>query len=279
MRLSMVFMAVAVGSAMSIANAQLSQSGPAQLKGFTTHTAPSSGGGLLVGGGDDCAAPDIIIGTGSFFFDNSLATTGTQGQSESICYEFGTTAVITDVWFDWTADFTGIAQVDTCGSPTDTKIAAYPGGGCPTTGTALDCNDDSCGWQSLISFPVTNGAVYAIQVGLYPYASGGTGMLNCGPVPVGACPVMHDGTTENSLGLTAGGDMCWMYYVDCMATIDTIETAYGSPLYAPNIAPGGPVTLAIWDDPTNDQNPADAVLMTTILTAGVVSPDTDTLIS
>ena len=140
--------------------------------------AHAQGGGSLIGGGDDCNVPDAIAGQGSFFFDNSLATTGAQGQSESICYEFGTTAVINDVWFDWTADFTGTVVVDTCGSPTDTKIAAYPGAGCPTTGTALACNDDSCGWQSLIRFPVVSGQVYAIQVGLYPYASGGTGQLN-----------------------------------------------------------------------------------------------------
>ena len=124
MRFPIILRATAVVSLLCLANAQ-------------------GGGGLLAGGGDDCNLPDVIAGAGSFFFDNSLATTGTEGQSESICYAFGSTVVSTDVWFDWTATFSGFAMVDTCGSSVDTKIAAYPGAGCPTTGTALACNDDS----------------------------------------------------------------------------------------------------------------------------------------
>ncbi len=89
MRFTAITLAVLAGSALTTANAQYSSSTPALAKGVAPVTSTHTGGSRLLGGGDDCAAPDAIFGVGSFFFDNSLATTGTQGQNESICYEFG----------------------------------------------------------------------------------------------------------------------------------------------------------------------------------------------
>jgi len=78
-----------------------------------------------VGGSDSCATPDVLVGTGSFPFDNSLATTGPQGQTEAACFLFNNTAVLNDVWFRWTATFNGVARFSTCGAgnSVDTKLA------------------------------------------------------------------------------------------------------------------------------------------------------------
>jgi hypothetical protein len=94
------------------------------------------------------------------------------------------------VWFTWTATFTGTAQVATCGVTVDTKIAAYAGTTCPTTGTALACNDDSCNLQSRISFNVTSGNSYVLQLGNYPGALGTAGNFTLNqfvPVPIDDC--------------------------------------------------------------------------------------------
>src|SRR4051812_42679834 len=56
-------------------------------------------GAPLVGGADSCTTPDVVVGAGPFAFDNTVATTGTQGQTESLCFQFGTTGISNDVWF------------------------------------------------------------------------------------------------------------------------------------------------------------------------------------
>jgi len=126
---------------------------------------------------DDCATPDAIAGQGSFAYDNSQGSTGSEGQNEYICYQFGSSAVDNDVWFSWTADITGDATIDTCGSGPDTKLSAYDGSGCPSGGS-LSCNDDTCGLQSSLAFAVTGGSTYTIQAGNFPGATGGASTLN-----------------------------------------------------------------------------------------------------
>ena len=121
----------------------------------------------LVGGADSCVTPDAITGGGPFAFDTTTATTGAEGQNESICTNAGQTGLNRDVWFTWTASFTGIADVTFCGTATfDTKVAIYAGSTCPT-GAALACNDDYCGLQSETQFNATSGNTYVIQVGQF----------------------------------------------------------------------------------------------------------------
>ncbi|MDP6539526.1 MAG: hypothetical protein QF903_07690 [Planctomycetota bacterium] len=131
------------------------------------------------GGADDCAMPDPIAGQGSFNFDTTCATTGTEGQSESLCFAFGTSGINFDVWFAWTADCSGPTEVSTCaGASHDTKIAAYQGNGCPTSGLALACNDDTCGLQSTINFQAQQGSTYTLQIGSFPGATAGSGSFS-----------------------------------------------------------------------------------------------------
>jgi hypothetical protein len=129
-------------------------------------------------GSDSCTTAQAIAGQGSFAYDQTLATTGVEGQLEIICYAFGSSSIDNDVWYSWTADATGTALINTCASTNDTKIAVYPAGGCPTVGSSLACNDDSCGLQSSVSLPVTAGTAYTLQVGTFPGSAGGTGTVD-----------------------------------------------------------------------------------------------------
>ncbi|MCY2961535.1 MAG: hypothetical protein NTY35_15335 [Planctomycetota bacterium] len=162
-----------------------------------------TGGAALIGGSDACATPDVIAGSGPFLFDNSIATTGTQGQNEAACSFFGSTALNRDVWFRWTAGFTGNAELVACNHPVDTKIAVYSGAGCPSA-PALACNDDFCGpfgLQSRVVFPATSGQTYVVQVGLYPFTTaGGQGSFTIQPASAPANDACGSPTPISGLG-------------------------------------------------------------------------------
>ena len=71
-----------------------------------------------------------------------------------------------NIWYIYTATCTGEATVSLCGSGYDTKMAVYNGGGCnPSLSRLIECNDDSCGWQSEVTFDATAGQQYLIEVG------------------------------------------------------------------------------------------------------------------
>jgi hypothetical protein len=174
---------------------------------------------------DDCATPDAISGSGTFPFDNTLSTTGTDGQLEAICYAYGTSAVENDIWFTWTADFTGNAQMTTCtGSTVDTRVAVYPGTTCPTAGSSLACNDDvsgctPCGsnpYASAVEFSATLGSSYLFQIGTFPNATGGAGSFSVAqftPPPVHP----HD-ECATPLAITGSGNFA----------VDTTGAAFGT---------------------------------------------------
>jgi hypothetical protein len=88
-----------------------------------------------------------------------------------------------------------------------------------------------------------------------------------------------DGSTENLLAWTAGGEICWFSRFSAFAggeTIMDVQCIFGSAMY-PGYAPGnGTVTECyVWNDPNNDGDPTDAVLVSqeSIVVANV---DTDT---
>ncbi|MCP3916044.1 MAG: hypothetical protein GY711_10850 [bacterium] len=131
---------------------------------------------------DDCVSASIdTIGPGLYVWDNSGATTGTEGQVEAICYKFGTSAVQSDVWVRYVVAASGSVTIDTCGGAgtnADTKIAAYPDADCNTIdGTAVACNDDTCGLRSSITFSVDCGESYLLQLGSFPGSADGTADL------------------------------------------------------------------------------------------------------
>jgi hypothetical protein len=78
-----------------------------------------------------------------------------------------------NLWYVYTATCTGNATVSLCGSQFDTKLAVYTGSNCyPSSSRLIGCNDDACGYQSELTFPVTVGNLYLIEVGGYGVQAG-----------------------------------------------------------------------------------------------------------
>lgn len=151
---------------------------PGQPGGTGTFTISCLGNAL---GGDDCANALAISGEGGFDFNTLGATT--DGLADAACLDFGQDQIENDVWFCWTANCTGTATVQTCGTTTlDTKLAAYDGCGCPTA-APLDCNDDDCSTQSSVTFSTTVGNTYLLRVGSFSAADTGSGTvtITCTP--------------------------------------------------------------------------------------------------
>lgn len=129
---------------------------------------------------EDCVDA-IPVGEGVLPFTNCGATT--DGFPDPACDFSGDADVGSDVWFVYTAGCDGVAEVALCGSAFDTKLAAYEGVECPPILSPLACNDDACGLQSAVSFPVVAGADYMIRAGGYRGAQGeGVLEIQCLPL-------------------------------------------------------------------------------------------------
>src|SRR5215470_14036678 len=119
---------------------------------------------------DDCANATAV---GSLPFSADLDTREATQQSDDpvTCGSAGGPTV----WYRLVPNFTGYACARTCGSSYDTVLAAVPA----CAGAASSCNDDDCGVQSRIFFPVTSGTpvlIEAAQYGYYGYPGGGGGL-------------------------------------------------------------------------------------------------------
>jgi len=230
---------------------------------------------------DGCSAPTLIAGPGPHSFDNTNATAGVQGQAEGLCFAVGSIAIGRDVWFRWTAGSTGVAQLSTCSQTSvDTKIGVYQGASCPAS-AAIGCNDDACGLQSSVCFQVTSGQTYMIQMGTFPGAAGGTGTFTIPIVPPPPACQYDDGTSENLFGWIAGGEMVWMqkFAGPASTSVSSIQVTWGSAAF-PGAGPGNgsPSKVALWDDPNDDGDPGDAVLVQLVNTT-VSSVDTDVFVT
>ena len=161
-------------------------------------------------GSDSCASAQAIAGVGAFPFNNTAATTGTEGQANANCLFFGSTAIQRDVWWTWTSNVSDTVEIATCGTPVDSKLAVYAGAGCPGA-APLACNDDSCGLQSRVTLPVVSGNTYTIQLGTFPNAAGGVGSMSIAvvvpPPPCGlnAGPDVIVGEMIDVLNVTSVG--------------------------------------------------------------------------
>jgi hypothetical protein len=80
---------------------------------------------------------------------------------------------------------------------------------------------------------------------------------------------IDDNTTELALGMTQGGTMCWLQTFDTRPSaeydvITEVMAAYGYPQLAGLCVPNGTmVTACVWEDPDDDGDPSNAVLLTT----------------
>ena len=91
---------------------------------------------------DDCSAA-ITLTTGVPYNGKTVVATGS---FESTCGFLDTL----DVWHRFTPATTGPILVSLCSSSFDTTLAILDG----CSGTELECNDDSCGFQSEVTVTV-----------------------------------------------------------------------------------------------------------------------------
>ncbi len=92
-----------------------------------------------------------------------------------------------DVWYNYNPTSDGLVQIQTCGSGFDTVLAVYAGCDCPVSeANLIECNDDACGLQSIVTVNALAGECYKIQLG--GFAGGtGDGILTIVAVEPGAC--------------------------------------------------------------------------------------------
>jgi hypothetical protein len=126
---------------------------------------------------DECENA-IPISSGTHDFTTVDATTGDSGAYPSTCPAGGgstSDSLYNDVWFIYTADFTGLAEFSTCGTADyDTNVAIYEGTSCPPSpDDVIACNEDGvtpegedCAlFTSRVTWEVEEGSVYIIQIG------------------------------------------------------------------------------------------------------------------
>ena len=124
-----------------------------------------------------------------------------------------------NIWYCYTAPCTGWAQIDTCGSSFDTKLAVYHDCYCnPSLPMMMCCDDNGCGLQSVCYVPVHTNHGFLIEIGGAPGSLGGTGVLNIQCFPSGACCFGPNGincqvTTQRDCFLFLGGT--WHQGADC----------------------------------------------------------------
>ncbi len=184
-----------------------------------------------------------------------------------------------EVWFDYTATFSGLVRVHTCSQADyDTELAVYNGCACPAADAdIIDCNNDSpncAGMGSEVVFEAIQGNCYKIAVGGL-YGASGSGTVTIEPVgkpPIGACCLLDgscaDATTPaecTGLGGTFQGDETDCANVDCTppkganffldpvafeaAVIAAGKTSKATWNFKPNNLP--PASVVAIDDPQN----------------------------
>ena len=138
----------------------------------------------------DMALP---IGVCETYTDTTNATTEPTWLASS-CDEGAGLAFTHDAWFNFTANSSGIFQVNTCLAPTfDSRLAVYANCG----GDLLACSDDACEDNGAsCEFQLNCGATALIRVG--GWGSGGPITLSIAPVSTISCtcPADLDGSGE-----------------------------------------------------------------------------------
>jgi hypothetical protein len=97
--------------------------------------------------------------------------------------------------------------------------------------------------------------------------------------PTAGCGVKDDGTTENALGLTAGGEMGWLTVWDdtCLDAVNSVETAYGTLMFPGSVTNGANSEVVLYEDTTPDDNPTTNLTVVAKASTVVVNGDTDIL--
>ncbi|MCB9264477.1 MAG: T9SS type A sorting domain-containing protein [Lewinellaceae bacterium] len=129
-------------------------------------------GNLLAQPANDECADAIAVDLGSHDFSTVDATTGVPGFPQNCPSDDSSSdSLYNDIWYTYTAGFTGMVQFSTCGmADYDTNLAVYgPNAPCPPTDDDLvDCSEDAAGcsgFSSAVAFDVVEGETYLLRIG------------------------------------------------------------------------------------------------------------------
>ena len=120
------------------------------------------------GAGDECSSA-LVANLGANAFETFTATPSSPEPDDSQCSgTYMNWNNSKDIWFAWTAEFTGNAHFTTCDSSSyDTSMAVYAG----SCSNQVACNGDASGesgcqsYYSAVDVNVTNGETYFIRIG------------------------------------------------------------------------------------------------------------------
>lgn len=148
-----------------------------------------------------------------------------------------------DIWYVWTATFTGYVEYSNCGTASfDSKIAVYgPNPTCPpTTESLIVCGDDGCpGFTSVVLFPVEKDSSYLFRLGGWSLGDAGIGTITVKRVPP-PVPPAND--------FCVAYDSVWVTPIELADEFDPVFTGFtsnGSPtpgLEAPSCVAGNEYT-------------------------------------
>jgi hypothetical protein len=193
---------------------------------------------------------------GSLPFVHTQATTGATtevGEPAGCATDGGTTGAT--VWFRYTSPVAQTLTADTFGSDFDTVLGVYSGtevGGL----TEVACNDDADGLASQVTFPVTAGTTYHLQVGGWqgagPPASGqlsvrlttalDPGRLSASPASLQFGEVTVGADTSRSTLLTNVGGQTLTVTELSLTGSDAFSPSLATPLA---LGPGASVDLDV----------------------------------
>lgn len=187
-------------------------SGPADLDG--SGMVDGADLGILLSAWGPCPAPanDLCASALPLVLGDTLFCTryATTEPPTTTCGAF----VTRDIWFSHVPTEDGRLTLSLCGqAPFDTALIvwgnAVPGvAACPSDGSAmavmLGCNDDGCGFQSLLEVDLTGGEAYRIQLGGLA-GDAGSGTLTSTFTPAGStCLVPRVIPSETNFALYPG---------------------------------------------------------------------------
>ncbi|QDV09795.1 hypothetical protein Poly30_53550 [Planctomycetes bacterium Poly30] len=145
---------------------------------------------------DDCSTA-LPISIGLTTFDSAVGT----GATDSLpAYTCEPTQGRADIWYSFNAPNNAVYLVELCGTTFDTVLEVLEGA-CGSQ-TAIVCNDDTCGTQSIVSFQATAGTTYYIRPGGWGGATG-MGIINIEEIMPVAPPVLAGHWTLDEPGAIA----------------------------------------------------------------------------
>ncbi|MHC4496212.1 MAG: GEVED domain-containing protein [Planctomycetota bacterium] len=142
--------------------------------------------GIITPSNDDCTKARPVGDVTDLEFNTAQATFDGPGHY----------MISPNIWYCYTATCTGGATVSLAGSSFDTKLAVYNGCVCdPAFGNLIKSNDDFHAQQSQVTFAVTAGNRYLIEVGGYNVTSKGPGVISIG-CDTQACQPANDNCSK-----------------------------------------------------------------------------------